>query len=87
MLDGASVSSTVPILEVDAAEATVSHEASVGRIGENEMRYLASRGLDETSARRLLVGGFLEPIVSRLPLEYAVELEKLIDLEMAGAVG
>lgn len=86
MLDGISTSATTPVMSVDAADATVSHEASVGRISERELGFLMSRGLTAPAARRLIVGGFLESIVADLPLEYAVELEKLIDLEMEGAI-
>ncbi|MCR4312269.1 MAG: Fe-S cluster assembly protein SufB [Candidatus Uhrbacteria bacterium] len=86
MLDDESVSNTIPVMSVDRADALVSHEASVGRIGERELGYLMARGLAPDAARRLIVGGFLEPIVADLPLEYAVELEKLIDLEMEGAL-
>ena len=67
--------------------ADLSHEARVGRIGEAEVFYLQSRGYTEAEALRLIVGGFMEPIVKALPLEYAVELNKLIELEMEGSVG
>lgn len=86
MLDAASCSQTIPVMSVDGADATVSHEASVGRIGDAQLAFIMSRGLTADAARRLIVGGFLEPIVADLPLEYAVELEKLIDLEMEGAI-
>ncbi len=82
MLDNDSVSTTTPVMKIERSDATVAHEASVGRLGEAELYYLASRGLDPKAASRLLVSGFLDPIVSRLPLEYAVELVKLIELEM-----
>ncbi len=86
MLDGVSVSETIPVMSVESTDALVSHEATVGRISERELGYLMGRGLAPDVARRLIVGGFLEPIVADLPLEYAVELEKLIDLEMEGAL-
>jgi Fe-S cluster assembly protein SufB len=82
MLDGQSVSTTTPVMRVERADATVAHEASVGRLGESELFYLQSRGLTEAEATRTLVAGFLEPVVRELPLEYAVELVKLIELEM-----
>jgi Fe-S cluster assembly protein SufB len=82
MLDGESRSQTIPKMMVGAPSATVVHEASVGRISERELFYLESRGLDRSAATKVLVGGFLEPIVKALPLEYAVELQKLIELEM-----
>jgi len=59
----------------------------VGKIGDDEIFYLRSRGLSEDQARQLVVAGFIEPIVKALPLEYAIELNKLIELEMEGAVG
>lgn len=86
MLDGESTSKTIPVMQVESAEATVSHEATVGRITEDALFYLMTRGLSEEDARRTVVGGFLEPIVRELPLEYAVELQKLIELEMDGAL-
>ena len=82
MLDGQSESTTTPVMRVERADATVAHEATVGRLGERELFYLQSRGLTEQEAVRTLVGGFLEPVVRELPLEYAVELVKLIELEM-----
>lgn len=82
MLDADSVSKTIPVMRVETGRSTVSHEASVGKIGEKEMNYLASRGLDQERATHLLVGGFLDPITRELPLEYAVEFKKLIELEM-----
>jgi Fe-S cluster assembly protein SufB len=82
MLDGQSVSKTIPKIEVSTDDSTVVHEATVGRISEKELFYLESRGLNTAEATRTLVGGFLEPVVKALPLEYAVELQKLIELEM-----
>ena len=82
MLDDQSVSTTTPVLRVETADALVAHEATVGRLGEKELFYLQSRGLTRTEATRTLVAGFLEPVVRELPLEYAVELVKLIELEM-----
>lgn len=82
MLDGQSISTTTPVMNIDRNDATVAHEAKVGRLGEKELFYLQSRGLSETEATRLLVSGFLEPVVRELPLEYAVELVKLIELEI-----
>ena len=82
MLDGISRSRTIPKMTVSALSATVVHEATVGRISEKELFYLESRGLDSSSATKVLVGGFLEPVIKALPLEYAVELQKLIELEM-----
>jgi Fe-S cluster assembly protein SufB len=82
-----SRSATYPTMRVDTDDADVSHEATVGRLGEEEIFYLMSRGLTEGDARKLIVGGFVEPVAKRLPLEYAVELRKLVELEMENAVG
>lgn len=82
MLDGDSSSTTTPVMRIERHDATVAHEATVGRLGERELFYLQSRGLTEQEAVRMLVSGFLEPVVKELPLEYAVELVKLIELEM-----
>ena len=82
-----SIANTIPELKIKNEEVTVSHEARVGKIGEEEIFYLQSRGLSEQEAIRLIVSGFIEPIVKALPVEYALELNKLIELEMEGAVG
>jgi Fe-S cluster assembly protein SufB len=74
-------------MRVDTREAEVAHEATVGRIGDEELFYLMSRGLTQEQAMKMIVSGFLEPVVKRLPLEYAVELNKLIEMEMEGSVG
>ncbi len=87
LLDADSVSNTYPAMRIDTNAVDVAHEAKVGRIGEEEIFYLMSRGLTEAQATKMIVSGFIEPIVKRLPLEYAVELNKLIELEMEGAVG
>jgi Fe-S cluster assembly protein SufB len=87
ILDDRSVANAYPTLRSDAPDADVTHEASVGRISDEAMFYLMSRGLPEDEARRLIVAGFVEPVSRRLPLEYAVEFNKLITLEMKGAVG
>lgn len=87
ILDDESVSNTYPSVKNENASASLSHEARVGKIGDDEIFYLKSRGYSEEEAIRLIVGGFMEPIVNALPLEYAVELNKLIELEMTGAVG
>lgn len=87
ILDDHSVSNTYPSMKNQNETADLSHEARVGRIGEEEVFYLRSRGYSEEEALRLIVGGFMEPIVKALPLEYAVELNKLIELEMDNSVG
>jgi Fe-S cluster assembly protein SufB len=86
ILDDVSVSNTLPAFQNRSDSATLSHEARVGRVGEEEIFYLKSRGYTEDEAMRLIVGGFMDPIVA-LPLEYAVELNKLIELEMTDSVG
>lgn len=82
LLDGDSTTATTPVMRVFRDDAVLAHEATVGRLGERELFYLQSRGLTEQEATRTLVSGFLEPVVRELPLEYAVELAKLIELEM-----
>jgi Fe-S cluster assembly protein SufB len=87
LIGGTSVSNTYPFMRVDTDDAEVAHEATVGRIGAEEIFYLRSRGLTEDEARKTIVSGFIDPVVKSLPLEYAVELNKLIELEMEGAIG
>ncbi len=87
LIDDISVSNTYPSMKIDTEDADVVHEATVGKIGQEEIFYLMSRGLSEEQAMQMMVSGFIEPIVKSLPLEYAVELNKLIELEMEGAVG
>jgi len=87
ILDGDSVSNTYPSVKNEGSRTSLSHEARVGKVGEEEIFYLQSRGYTEAEALRLIVGGFMEPIIKALPLEYAVELNKLIELEMEGSVG
>ncbi len=82
-----AVSHTIPVMKVYNNKVTMAHEATVGKIGEDEIFYLMSRGLSEEDAIKLIVSGFIEPVVKELPLEYAVELNKLIALEMEGSVG
>lgn len=77
-----AVANTIPQLKINNNEVTATHEARTGKIGEEEIFYLQSRGLSEEEATRLIVNGFIEPIVKALPLEYALELNKLIELEM-----
>ena len=74
-------------MQVDEPDITMGHEASVSKIGEEHLFYLMSRGLSEVEATSLIVNGFIEPIVKELPLEYAVELNRLIQLNMEGSVG
>ncbi len=85
MLDDRSRSDTIPVMDIRTDQVDVGHEARIGRISEESIFYLMSRGLSEEDARALIVGGFAEPIAKELPLEYAVEMNNLIHLEMQGA--
>ncbi|MFA5134294.1 MAG: Fe-S cluster assembly protein SufB [Patescibacteria group bacterium] len=87
LLDEHSRSDTYPRMEIREPRSRIGHEASVGRIGEDQLFYLMSRGLTEAQAMSMIVSGFIEPIVKELPLEYAAELDRLIELEMEGSVG
>ena len=87
MLDDASRSDTIPAMDVRRRDADVGHEATIGRISDDTVLYLMSRGLTESEARTLVVNGFANPISKELPLEYAVEMNNLIKLEMEGAIG
>jgi Fe-S cluster assembly protein SufB len=87
LLDETSRTDTYPYVEVNEEDATISHEATVGRIGEDQIFYLMSRGFSESDALSLIVGGFMEPFTKELPMEYAVELNRLVKLEMEGSVG
>jgi Fe-S cluster assembly protein SufB len=87
LLDEMSRSDTYPTNIVNEEDVTLGHEASVSKIGENQLFYLMSRGLNEAQATSLIVNGFIEPIVKELPLEYAVELNKLINLSMENSIG
>ena len=76
-------------MEIEEADAEIGHEATVSKVGEEQFFYLMSRGLSEDEATSMIVTGFIEPIVKELPMEYAVEMNRLIELNMieAGAVG
>lgn len=87
ILDEKSRSDTYPTMQIDEEQVQIGHEASVSKIGEDQLFYLMSRGLSENDATSMIVNGFIEPIVKELPLEYALELNRLIQLEMIGAVG
>jgi Fe-S cluster assembly protein SufB len=87
LLHETSRTDTFPYIEIEEQSASVGHEASVSKIGEEQLFYLMSRGLSEESAAAMIVRGFIEPIAKQLPLEYAVELNRLIELEMEGSVG
>lgn len=87
ILDETSVSNTIPYMDVREASVDIGHEARVGRISAEQLFYLQSRGLGAAQALQLIVSGFIEPVVKQLPLEYAVELNRLIEMEMEGSVG
>ena len=87
ILDKASRSDTYPVMEIDESDVSIAHEASVSRIQEEQLFYLMSRGLSETEASTMIVNGFIEPLVKELPMEYAVEMNRLIELQMEGSVG
>ena len=87
LLDGVSRSDTYPTMEVAEPHASVTHEATVSKVAEDQLFYLMSRGLTEQEAILMVINGFIEPFVKELPMEYAVELNRLIQLEMTGSVG
>lgn len=87
LLDPASRSDTYPTIEVDEEDVSIGHEASVSKIGEEQLFYLMSRGLSQEDATTMVVSGFIEPLVKELPMEYAVEMNRLIQLQMEGSVG
>jgi Fe-S cluster assembly protein SufB len=87
LLNDTSRTDTFPYIEIEEQSANVGHEASVSKIGEDQLFYLMSRGLSEEEASAMIIRGFIEPISKLLPLEYAVELNRLIELEMEGSVG
>ena len=87
ILDEQSRSDTYPYIEIDEQDVSIGHEASVSRIGEEQLFYLTSHGLSEAEASTMIVNGFIEPLVKELPMEYAVEMNRLIELQMEGSVG
>src|SRR3989338_2835939 len=87
ILDDKSASDTVPYMEINEKNVNIEHEATVGKIGEEQLFYLMSRGLSEDQAKTMIVSGFMEPFTKELPLEYAIELNRLIALNMEGSVG
>lgn len=87
LLDPQSRSDTYPYIEIDEENVTIGHEASVSKVGEEQLFYLMSRGLSEEEATTMVVSGFIEPLVKELPMEYAVEMNRLIQLQMEGSIG
>ncbi len=87
LLDDHSRSDTYPYIEIDAKNVTMGHEASVSKVGEDQLFYLMSRGLTEDEANAMVVNGFIEPLVKELPMEYALELNRLIQIQLEGSIG
>jgi Fe-S cluster assembly protein SufB len=87
LLDPQSRSDTYPYIEIDEDDVTIGHEASVSKVGEEQLFYLMSRGLSEDEALNMVVSGFIEPLVKELPMEYAIEMNRLIQLQMEGSIG
>lgn len=87
LLDEISRTDTIPDIQIRNNDVTIAHEATVGKLSEEDLFYLTSRGIPEEEAKAMIVNGFIEPIVRLLPLEYAVEMNRLIELEMEGSVG
>jgi Fe-S cluster assembly protein SufB len=87
LLDPQSRSDTYPYIEIDAQDVTVGHEATVSKVGDEQLFYLMSRGLSEEAATTMVVSGFIEPLVKELPMEYAIEMNRLIQLQMEGSIG
>ncbi len=87
LLDDQSRSDTYPYIEIDNEDVTIGHEATVSKIGDEQLFYLMSRGLSEEEATTMIVSGFIEPLVKELPMEYAIEMNRLIQLQMEGSIG
>jgi Fe-S cluster assembly protein SufB len=87
LLDPQSRSDTYPYIEIDEDDVTIGHEASVSKVGDEQLFYLMSRGLSKEDAITMVVSGFIEPLVKELPMEYAVEMNRLIQLQMEGSIG
>ena len=87
LLDDHSRSDTYPYIEVDEQDVNIGHEASVSKVEEEQLFYLMSRGLSEEEATSMVVSGFIEPLVKELPMEYAIEMNRLIQLQMEGSIG
>ena len=87
LLDDTSRSDTYPTTEVDEEQVKIGHEATVSKVSDEQLFYLQSRGITKAEAETMIVNGFIEPFTKELPIEYAVELNRLIQLEMIGSVG
>lgn len=87
LLDESSRSDTYPTIRISEDDVDVGHEATVSKVGEEQLFYLMAHGIDEDEAAKLIVNGFIEPIVKELPMEYAIEMNRLIELQMEGSIG
>ena len=87
ILDPSARSDTYPYMEIDEEDVSIGHEATVSKVGEEQLFYLMSRGLSEAEGTAMVVNGFIEPIVKTLPMDYAIEMNRLITLQMQGAIG
>ncbi|MGH2851686.1 MAG: SufD family Fe-S cluster assembly protein, partial [Solirubrobacteraceae bacterium] len=87
LLDETSRSDTYPTIRIGEDDVNVGHEATVSKVGEEQLFYLMAHGIDEAEAAKLIVNGFIEPIVKELPMEYAIEMNRLIELQMEGSIG
>ena len=87
ILDEQSRSDTYPYIKIEEDEVDIGHEATVSKIGEEQLFYLQAHGISEEEASKLIVNGFIEPITKELPMEYAVEMNRLIELQMEGSIG
>ena len=87
LLDEESRSDTYPTIRIGEDDVNVGHEATVSKVGDEQLFYLMSHGISEEEAGKLIVNGFIEPIVKELPMEYAVEMNRLIELQMEGSIG
>ena len=87
ILDDHSISDTYPYMEVGTKDAVVGHEATVSKVADEQLFYLMSRGLTEEQSMSMVVNGFIEPVTRTLPMEYAVEWSRLIELQMEGSIG
>ena len=87
LIDDQSRSDTYPYMDIEESDVAIQHEATVSKVGQQQLYYLMSRGLNEEQAMAMVVSGFIEPIVKELPMEYAVEMNRLIELQMEGSIG